>query len=107
MDYLGQGTAENTVFRWLGHRKLKVLHSSPRRLQEASVVNMPIEEIREHAKTFVKRQECLPTGVKKLPEYPEGSADEVYIEGKQLRCPKCGVGTRWAMHGLTTHMKTS
>lgn len=55
-DELGsrdQGTAENVVFRWLGNYKVKMLHSDPKTIQEASVSNMSIEKLNEHAQNFI------------------------------------------------------
>lgn len=67
LDYLDQETAENAVFRWLGSRKVKLWHSSPRTSPGAGVISMRIAEIYEHCKTFVKRQELVPIGVNNPP----------------------------------------
>lgn len=40
---------------------------------------MSIEELYEHAQTFMQLQECVPTDVENLRFYPEASADEVHF----------------------------
>lgn len=56
MNYLDQGTASGTVFMWLRNRITKMLHSDPRTMQGARVINMFVEEVCQHGQTIPKRQ---------------------------------------------------
>lgn len=103
MAYIDQGRAANTIFRWLGNSKVKMLHDDPRKMQEASVVSMHIQELYEHARTFMQRQEWCGLVSRIAPSSRKHL--QVYAQGRQLRCPQCIVWTSWTMHKLTTHMK--